>query len=265
VRLPAALAPLAARPERSAVVVDFDGSLAPIVDDPAASVALPAAAGALSRLAGRFGLVAVVSGRPVDFLLERLPNERVAFAGVYGLERLVDGRVEVDARAVPYSDALRDVARRAGTDPGLEGVGVERKGAVGVALHWRTRPEREAAAQRFAATEARRHGLELRPGRMVVELGAPVPVDKGTAVGALLADRAGDVDCALFAGDDRGDLPAFDALDRSVAEGRLVTAVKIAVRSPEEPVELVAAADLEVDGPGGLAALLAGLADAAGA
>jgi len=264
VGLPAALEPWSANPGRAAVVVDFDGSLAPIVDDPAAAVALPAAAGAVSRLAGRLGLVAVVSGRPVAFLRERLADDRLAYAGVYGLERLVGGRVVVDERVAPFVDAVAAAARRAEADPALTGVGVERKCSVAAALHWRTCPERAEAAERFAAEEARRSGLEVRRGRMVAELAPPVAVDKGTAVDALLHDRAGELDAVLFAGDDLGDLAAFDALDRAVASGRIRHAVKVAVRSAEEPAELVARAGIEVDGPSGLAALLSELADAVG-
>jgi trehalose 6-phosphate phosphatase len=64
---------------------------------------------------------------------------------------------------------------------------------------------------------------------------------------------------AAFAGDDAGDLPAFDALDRLEATGRLERGVRIGVTSAEGPPELLARADLQVDGPVGLAALLADL------
>lgn len=260
--LPALLAPWVARPDRSAVLVDFDGSLAPIVDEPSTARALPASTAAVSRLAGCLGLVAVVSGRPVDFLYEQFGDDRLAYAGVYGLEQRHAGGVAIDERALPWLDAVAAAARRAEGDPGLEGVGVERKGSVAVALHWRTRPERAEAAIRFAAEESRRHGLEVRDGRMVTELVPPVAVDKGTTLGALLAARTGEIDAVLFAGDDHGDLAAFDALGRAVAGGRLRHGVRVAVRSPEEPPGLAARADLEVDGPGGLAALLSSLADA---
>ncbi len=263
--LPAALEPWSANPGRAAVVVDFDGSLAPIVDDPAAAVALPAAAGAVSRLAGRLGLVAVVSGRPVAFLRERLADDRLAYAGVYGLERLVGGRVVVVERVAPLVDAVAAAARRGGAGPALTGVGVERKGSVAAALHWRTCPERAEAAERFAAEEARPfRPSRYRRGRMSRSSLRPSRSDKGTAVDALLHDRAGELDAVLVAGDDLGDLAAFDALDRAVASGRIRHAVKVAVRSAEEPAELVARAGIEVDGPSGLAALLSELADAVG-
>lgn len=261
---PPELAPWIDRPERGALLVDFDGSLAPIVDDPSSAVGLPASVEAVSRLAGRLAMVAVVSGRPVSFLRDRLADPRLSYAGLYGLELAGSGEVVIDGRAAPYLGAVADAARRAEAAPELAGVRVERKGTAAVALHWRTCPERAGAAGRFAVEEAGRGGLEVRRGRMVVELVPPVPVDKGTAVGALIAERSGRLDAALFAGDDRGDVEAFAALDRAAADGRLRHVVKVAVRSPEEPPELLARADLTVDGPEGLAGLLGALADAVG-
>jgi trehalose 6-phosphate phosphatase len=81
-------------------------------------------------------------------------------------------------------------------------------------------------------------------------------VDKGTAVEELAAGAS----AALFIGDDRGDLAAFDALTRLVDEGRLAQAVRVAVRSAEAPAELLERADLVVDGPVGALRLLDELA-----
>ena len=122
---------------------------------------------------------------------------------------------------------------------------IERKGAIAVTLHWRTDP---AAEPPIAVSElASRHGLALLPGRMAVELRPPLPVDKGTAVEALLAGSG--VARGAFAGDDHGDLAAFDALDRMVASGALEDAVRIAVRSEESPPELLDRADPSSTGP----------------
>jgi len=96
---------------------------------------------------------------------------------------------------------------------------------------------------------------------MAIELRPPVGVDKGNAVAAL----AGDARVAMFAGDDHGDLAAFDALAARVRDGALDAAVRVAVRSPEEPAELVARTDVGVAGPAGFAAFLAELCVGAGA
>ncbi|MGH8983813.1 MAG: trehalose-phosphatase [Acidimicrobiia bacterium] len=254
-----ALRPIATAPERAAVIVDFDGSLAPIVDDPAAAVALPAARDALAALVDRVALVAVVSGRPVDFLATELAIDGLELVGQYGLERMLEGRSIPDARVEPYLDAVTAAADEA--ERLLPGLLVERKGAIAVTVHWRAQPERDAEGTLAVEELARRHGLETYPTRMARELRPPVAVDKGTAVEALL-DPGHETAC--FAGDDRGDLTAFDALDRATAAGRLRHAVRIGVHSPEAPPELIERADVTVDGPAGLAALLRELGAAIG-
>jgi trehalose 6-phosphate phosphatase len=251
-----ALAPLAAQPGASAVLVDFDGSLAPIVDDPDAARPLPAARDALGALVGRVARVGVISGRPAGFLAETLALDGLIYVGHYGLERVEGGRVVTDPRVGPFLEAVAAVAEQAARD--LPGARIERKGSTSVALHWRDRPQLAEPTRAWAEAAAARSGLALHPGRMVVELRPPVPVDKGTAVEGLCAGLA----AACYAGDDAGDLAAFDALARLQARGDLVDAVRIAVRSPEEPPALVAAADLAVDGPAGLARVLRELADA---
>jgi trehalose 6-phosphate phosphatase len=256
VAVPRALQPFVDDPARAALCVDFDGSLAPIVPDPSAATPLPAARAVLARLARVLGRTAVVSGRPAAFLRDSLAVDGLAVVGTYGLERVVDGEVVVDDRVVPYLEGIARVADEAEAEfPGLR---VERKGAVAVTLHWREQPARGEAVSRWAEAAGPRWGLEapLR-GRMAVELRPPIPVDKGTAV----ADLAGGMRTAAFAGDDAGDLPAFAALRALTEAGALTSSVSIGVTSDESPPE-VHAADVVVDGPTGLVALLGELADA---
>ncbi len=248
------LAGLRRDPGRTAIVADFDGSLAPIVADPASAVALPAALTALAGLVGRFGTVAVVSGRPAAFLAERLPVAGLTLVGQYGLERFVDGVVVEDPAVEPFLPALAQVADDA--EQVWPALHVERKGGLAVTLHWRGAPEQGENAAAWADATAARLGLDVVPGRMAREFRAAVPIDKGTVLEGLLADR----DAALFAGDDHGDLAAFDALDRLIASGALETAVRVGVASDEGPPEIRARADVVVHGPKGLAALLADLA-----
>ncbi len=240
-------------------MADFDGSLAPIVADPAAAVALPAALTALEALVSRFGTVAVVSGRPAAFLGERLPVEGLTVVGQYGLERIVDGVVVVDPSVEPFLPAIARVADDAErTWPDLH---VERKGGLAVTLHWRGEPSQGDDAAAWADAIATELGLDVVPGRMAREFRAGVPIDKGTVLESLVADR----DAALFAGDDHGDLAAFDALDRLTASGVLATAVRVGVASDEGPPEICTRADVVVDGPAGLARLLTDLTEAADA
>ena len=245
---------LAERPGETAIFVDFDGSLAPIVDRPGDAVALPAAIEALRGLVGLVGRVGIVSGRPVDFLARQVNVPGLVVAGLYGMELVVNGERSVDPRVVPFGEAVAAAADEA--DARLPGVIVERKSGVSVTLHWRTVPDRADEVVAVAADLARRYGLAALPTRFAIELRPPVSIDKGTAIDALVEGYA----VGAFAGDDSGDLPGFAALGQAAADGRIARAVRIGVRSTEMPAELPGAVDGLVDGPSGLAELLAGVA-----
>ena len=248
--VPAPLQSLVDDPQHAALLLDFDGSLAPIVNDPGRARPLPAARDALAALARHVDRVAVVSGRPVAFLLDALGIEGIVYAGVYGLERLVDGEVVVDPRAEPWLGVMEEVATAA--DEAFPELYVEHKGRVAVTIHWRTAASHAAAAQAFAAGLARRYDLgEPLKTRMAVELRPPIPVDKGTVTAELVQGAA----VAVFAGDDTGDLVAFDVLTGLQASGAIRHAVRIGVRSEEAPPGIFDA-DVLVDGPPGLAAVL---------
>lgn len=202
--------------------------------------------------------MAVVSGRPVGFLRAVLDVPGVVLVGQYGLERLAGSEIVVDPRITPFSGAVAAAADRAERE--MPALLVERKGEVAVTLHWRGAPEAEAEARALGLELASAHGLVAQAGRRSLELRPPVDVDKGTAVRALAAG----FDVIVVAGDDRGDLAGFSALDDLRAEGTLQEAVRVAVGSDEAPEELIRAADLVVDGPAGFAALLGDLAAALG-
>ncbi len=236
-----------ADPGAAALILDFDGTLSPIVETAGDAVPQAGVPELLARLRDRVGLVAVVSGRPVDFLLPLLPTGLV-LAGLYGLELVVDGQRRDHPQAGNWREVVDDVAGRAEVR-GPAGMVVERKG-LSLTLHYRTAPDQEAATEAYALEEAHRSGLVARPARMSWELHPPIEVDKGTAV----LDLVGDLRAVAFAGDDVGDLPGFDALDELDERGRAT--LRIAVDSAEAPLALLDRADLVVDGPEGLIALL---------
>ncbi len=235
--------------------LDFDGTLAPIVDVPAEARPLPGSAAVLARLAARYRRVAVISGRPVAFLSQQLGAEAgpVELIGLYGLERVVGGhRLPPDPAVARWQSVIAAAAERAEATAPV-GVRVEPKG-LAVTLHFRAAPEAETWAADVAAAEATRSGLEAQPGKMSWELRPPVPTDKGTVVDELAAGLA----AVCFAGDDNGDLPAFEALRRLAAGG--VATLAVAVAGPETPAAVLSAADIAVDGPPDLLALLERLA-----
>lgn len=242
--------PFVADPPRAGVFTDFDGTLAPIVDDPATSQPVPGAVDTLVRLARQVGRVGVLSGRPVDFLAAWLPSP-VDLSGLYGLQRRIDGRRHDRPDAStwgPVVDAAADAARRSGPD----GMRVEHK-ELSLTLHYRERPDLAAAVEAWASTEGAGTGLEVHRARMSVELHPPIPADKGSA----LLEFAAGLTSVCFLGDDVGDLPAFAALDTLRGEG--VATVKVAVHSSEQDPRLARAADLVVDDPPQALALLTDL------
>lgn len=252
---------LAAQPGAAAVLLDFDGSLSAIHVDPEAVTAPDATLALLGRLADRLALIAIVSGRPLDFLDRVVPVPKVELFGQYGLERRVDGRTVVEPDALPFraavATAAEEIARRW---PDLL---VERKGEIAVTVHWRALGDIADDVVGEIDALGSKLGLAVYPTRMARELRPPLPLDKGTAVRALIAESP-QVTRAAYAGDDRGDLPAFDALAELTEQGALERSVRIAVRSDEVPGELIERADLVVAGPEGLFDWLTALADALG-
>ena len=184
--VPRALAPVRRRPARAALFVDFDGSLSPIVLDPAAARPLPAARAALARLVPLLGTVGG-GERPARRVpaATRSAIDGLGYVGTYGLERIVDGAVVLDERVRPCVDAVARAADEA--EAALPGLLVERKGEVAVTVHWRDQPDRGGEATRVGGRGRRRASGSRRrcAGRMAVELRPPVPVDKGTTVADL--------------------------------------------------------------------------------
>jgi len=236
------------------LLCDCDGTLAPIVEDPAAAAPLPESVDALHNLAGVLGRVAVVSGRPAAWLHATF-GDGLLLSGLYGLEEVDadgDGRVVEVPEAEPWRRVVDEVAGRAdATAP--PGVVVERKG-LSVTLHHRTAPAEQPWVEGFTSHQARVTGLVATPAKASIELRPPLAFDKGTVVRRLAEGFA----IVAYLGDDIGDLPAFAVLDEMAAAG--VTTVKVVVASIEVPDEVRAVADVVVSGPDEVAELLSGLA-----
>ena len=229
-----ALALLSEDPARAGVLLDVDGTLAPIVSRPELAEVPDETRAELRRLVSRYALVACISGRTGAEARRLVGVDGIFYAGVHGLELAP----EADAWRAP----LREVA-------GLEWPWVEDKGLT-VAFHWREADDEDAARASLeeVAERAQALGLEARWGRRVLEVRPPVDADKGTAVRLLLAEHG--LRRALYAGDDTTDLDAFAGLDG------LEVAVRVAVASAEAPPALRESADLTVDSPAELLELL---------
>jgi trehalose-phosphatase len=230
-----ALERLAAEPGRAGLFLDVDGVLAPIVPRPEdASVPEPARR-ELRRLAGRYALVACVTGRTSEVAREIVGVPELTYVGEHGLE--------LDPAAAAWAGRIHAFARNAGWDD------LEDK-PLSAAFHYRRAADPDAAriALEQIATEALEQGFRTRWGRMVLEVLPPLDATKGTAVRALLA-RTG-LRRALYAGDDTTDLDGFAALDG------LELAVRVAVASSEGPSALGERADVVLASPDAFLELL---------
>ncbi|WP_205473795.1 trehalose-phosphatase [Nocardioides sp. SYSU D00038] len=255
------------------VGLDFDGTLSPIVDDPEQAHIHPDASEVLVELAEQVRAIAVITGRParqaldlggledVGHDIEKVGKELHLF-GQYGNEQWSSTNRRVVGPRPPQGLAtfLRDLPRALRSVDAADAY-VEEKG-LAVAVHTRRLPDATAAYERLVPVLrelAERHDLVLEPGRAVIEVRSS-GMHKGRAVDKLVADL--DAGGFLFAGDDLGDVEAFEAV---AAHARAGMPTLLVCSASYEQGALVALADVVVDGPEGVLALLRRLAHDAGA
>ncbi len=224
------------------VALDFDGTLAPLVDDPADSRALPRArAAVLALLDAPRTRVALISGRAMASLREvsELPDT-VLLSGSHGIEVMLDGEPQLTLtddelhRAEALHRALDAVAA------GQEGIWVEEKPA-GFALHSRLASEAlaDAATTDALARVSAIPGLTSRRGSDVLEFSVRA-TNKGDAV-RVLREHSGATG-VFFAGDDVTDEDAFAALgegDLGIKCGPGDTLAKFSVGDPEAVADVL--------------------------
>ncbi|MET8982899.1 trehalose-phosphatase [Streptomyces sp. NPDC004539] len=248
-----ALDAIRAHPARSLLAFDFDGTLAPIVEDPEKSRPYPGAVEALAALAERGVRVAVITGRPAEVAVGYGgfgEIEGMIVLGHYGAERWDQRTGEVVAPPTP--PALDEVRRELPAILGDTDAWVEEKGRA-VAVHTRRAKDPqglwETLRQPITAL-ATRHALLVEPGRLVLEI-RPPGTDKGAALKKLAQETT--PAAILYAGDDLGDLPAFDAVETLRETG---TPGILVCSASKEVTALTTRADLTVNGPAGVVALL---------
>ncbi|MET8906786.1 trehalose-phosphatase [Micromonospora sp. NPDC004551] len=238
----------AARAADVVLFFDFDGTLAPVDDDPTAVQPAPKVLTALEALAPHVRRIAIVSARPVEFLRDHLGGlSGIDLYGLYGLEHSHSGGETVtEPAALPWVPTMAELAEQARTElpPGAL---VEFK-RLSVALHWRTAPQLGDLVQEWGRARAEALGLRCQAGRMVLELKPPVDRDKGMVIGEVVRDAGG----AWYFGDDVSDIKAFSALRARAAADPQFLGVCVAVANPETGHEVADAADLTLDSPAAL-------------
>ncbi|OIJ24942.1 trehalose-phosphatase [Nocardioides luteus] len=268
-------AAVAAVAAEALVGLDFDGTLSPIVEDPASARIHPDAASALIALAARVKAIAIVTGRPAGQVVElgglaaiadalaELGKELYVF-GQYGnqrwsgSDRVVVGPPPPEGLAA-FEAALPDVLAEHGASEAY----IEEKG-LAVGVHTRRFPDPDELTARLLPplTElAAEHGLMIEPGKQVIEVRAP-GMHKGLAIETLIAEVS--PGAILFGGDDLGDIEAFEAVK---AWGKTTGSPTLLVYSHAgaDRGPLAGLADIEVAGPDGVLGLLRRLTDEAAA
>jgi trehalose 6-phosphate phosphatase len=257
----AGLAALLRAPGRALIALDYDGTLAPIVTDPAAARPHPDAGEALRRLAPLVGTLAVITGRPARAAVEIGGLDRVPgliVLGQYGRQRWESGTLTSPPPPPGVETARRELPHVLAAAGAPEGTWTEDK-ADALAVHTRRAADPARALDRLRgplADLAARAGLAVEPGRMVIEL-RPPGSDKGQALTDLVTQRH--ASSVMYVGDDLGDAPAFRAVAH--LRGRGVPGLAVCSGSAEVTA-LAELADLVVDGPAGVVALLGSLAAA---
>jgi trehalose 6-phosphate phosphatase len=243
------------------VLLDVDGTLAPIVRHADQAQVPEATRTLLAEVARRYGVVACVSGRRASDARSMVSIGTISYLGTHGTELLRAGWAEprLEPEVEEWVRRIEAFGRDVDT-PELRSLRVRRedKGAI-VAFHWRGAIDEDGAraAVDEVAARAESAGLRTHWGRKVLEVRPPVRMDKGVGIMSFLAEA--DVDAAVYAGDDATDLDAFRALSELRDEGRLRHAVRVGVVSEEGPGGISDAVDVTVEGTEGVRGLLEAL------
>lgn len=232
-----ALALLERRP--ACIFTDIDGTLSPIVADPAAATIPVATRAALQTLAERIAVVAL-TGRSVAHARAMVGLDTVVYSGNHGAEWWEEGVESIEPAAEPYLERVAEVARAVERGIAIQGILMEDK-KVSLSVHYRNTAEPDAARSGildFLDTHAQ--GMRIREGKMVVEVRPPVELSKGEAVRSFTRRKG--LASALVLGDDRTDAEAFTVI-REMRDAGAIHGLCVAIATADAPAELLASAD----------------------
>jgi trehalose 6-phosphate phosphatase len=228
--------------------LDFDGTLAPIVDRPA-EAALPASTRdvlcELREIPG--ATVAIVSGRSLDDIRSRVGIDGLIYSGNHGLEIEGPGFRFAHARALALGDALRSITRTVAKRASrLDGVEIEWK-RLTASIHYRrssvfARRELVGILRDSPLTHDSR--FVVREGKKVYDIRPRISWDKGAAV-RWIQERQNLRDAVLIlAGDDSTDEDVFSAFDDAISicvAPRHQTAAQHTLAGTDEVCDLLSA------------------------
>src|SRR6478735_1233562 len=196
------LAPLIADPANAAVMLDVDGTLAPIVTVADKATVPPATREVLAEVTKKYGMVACVTGRQCKRAREMVGLSEITYFGNHGSELMRAGSdtVEIVPEAAEWKDRVHAFGAHAFERYNLRDLGVrsEDKGAI-VGLHWRGVPDEQAAedVMHEVAFAAKADRLGVHWAKKILEVRPPLDFSKGSAVAQILDEHK--YSAALFA------------------------------------------------------------------
>ena len=256
-----AIATLATTP--SGLFTDIDGTISPMAARPDEAYVEPAAREALVVIQRYLAMTGIVTGRALDMAQSLVQVPALSYVGNHGLEWQVDGVHEDNPAALAAQDGMRQAlaeigaaAKRLELDEGLL---LEDK-RLSATVHYRQAPSPERFLEGMLPVlvhAAGAHGLQLVPGRMIMELRPNTGISKGTALRDIIQQNG--LRGVVFSGDDISDVEGFEILGGMRASGA-IAALIIGVVGPDTPIQVREASDVQVGNPAEMSAVLTGIA-----
>ena len=248
---------------RLGLMVDFDGTLAPIAPTPDEAVISPAALDALQRIVPAIEMVCVVSGRALADLTAKVDLPGATFVGNHGVEFLDGNGLRVESGAADYRETVAGVLEHLRSRVDDPAIAWQSK-SLGASMHFRLTRDPDSVARRLEsaladAPDADR--IESFWGKTVLEIVAPLGLDKGHAVRKLVHER--DLSSVLFLGDDTTDAAGMAAV-RELRRAGTIRGASIAVLHDDTPDVVLRAADYTLPGVPGVERFLTWLANQVG-
>lgn len=229
---------------RIGIITDMDGTISQIVQDPETAIVMPEIRNLLSDLLPHLILLAVVSGRNLKDLVNRVNLRNVTYVGSHGLESLMNGKVVSNPEALKYRPNIESAINKLREiEKNIVGTRVEDK-SVTCTIHYRQTKDPDQTELLLVAdiqNIANQTGLVVTRGRRVFELRPPININKGTTFAQLV--RENNLDLAIYIGDDTTDGDALEAAQKLRSDGLCAT-IGIGVESNETPRTIIDHADL---------------------
>jgi trehalose 6-phosphate phosphatase len=243
---------------RLGLICDFDGTLSHIVPHPDQARLTERNNAVLRELEREVALVAFISGRAADDLLERVGLLGAGYVGNHGMEIWLEGELQAHPEVVVFSPALEQIAKKVEA-LAIPGLFVEYK-RVTLSVHYRgvDNPEKVAAELKpILEVLSEEHGLSMFSGRMIFEIRPPIAINKGTAFRDLVLEHK--LDAAVFMGDDTTDADAMKMAQQMRADG-VCYSVALGVLGDETPTVVLESSDVLARGIDDVSAFLEWLA-----